>query len=160
MRSPIKSVSRGGRLNLFLLEMIIVLLFFSIASAVILKAFVAADRMSAENIRLERMAFCAQSAAELFSETGGISETAERLFGIDSESFEEATRIDIPLNEDCTYSYMEDAEIFMTMQVTYSEYEGRYKTAHIFFKDSDGNMLYEINAASYIPERTVLFNEE
>lgn len=160
MRSPIKSVSRGGRLNLFLLEMIIVLLFFSIASAVILKAFVAADRMSAENMRLERMAFCAQSAAEIFSETGDIAETAEILFEIDSERFEGATRIDIPLDEKCGYSYLKDASLFMTMKITESEYEGRFKAMNISFTDDEGNMLYEINAASYIPERTVLFDEE
>ena len=48
----------------------------------------------------------------------------------------------------------------MTMKITESEYEGRFKAMNISFTDDEGNMLYEINAASYIPERTVLFNEE
>jgi len=160
MRNPTKSVSRGGKLNLFLLEMIIVLLFFSIASAVILRAFVTADRVSAENIRLERMAFCAQSAAETFSVTADIAETAEVLFGIESDKFENATRIDIPLDNECGYSYLKEAKVFMTMQIVNTEYEGRLRTLHIFFKDEDGNMLYEINTAAYVPERTVLYGEE
>ncbi len=160
MRSPTKPLHSGGRLNLFLLEMIIVLLFFSVASAVILKAFVTADRLSAENIRLERMAFCAQSAAETFSVTADIAETAETLFGIDPQKFENAARIDIPLDKECSYSYLRDAEIFMTMQLVNSEYNGRLRTLHIFFKDGDGNMLYEINTAAYVPERTVLYGEE
>ncbi len=163
MRSPVKSVRGGGKLNLFLLEMIIVLLFFSIASAVILKAFIAADRVSAENIRLERMAFCAQSMAESFSVTADLAETAEDIFGIDPESFENATYIEIPLNEDCTRPYMEDAEIFLTMQYSYSEYgKGqRYIVLNISFRDDDGNVLYEMNSAAFKPERTVLdYGEE
>ncbi len=44
MKSPIKAVPAGGRLNLFFMEMIIVLMFFSIASAVILNAFAASGR--------------------------------------------------------------------------------------------------------------------
>lgn len=160
MRSPVKSVRGKGRLNLFLLEMIIVLLFFSIASAVILKAFVAADRISAENIRLERMAFCAQSVAESFSGTADLAETAEDIFGIDPENIENATYIEIPLNEDCTCSYMdmEDAEIFLTMKYVHSEHvEGQLYTAiSISFEDDDGNLLYEIYSAAFVPERTVL----
>lgn len=160
MRNPTKPLPDRGRLNLFLLEMIIVLLFFSIASAVILKAFVTADRISAENIRLERMAFCAQSAAESFSSTTDLAETAEAVFGIDSDNFENATRIEIPLDDKCSYAYLTDAGIFMTMQIIGSEYDGRLKTLHIFFKDKNGNMLYEINSAAYTPERTVLYGEE
>lgn len=163
MRSPVKSAPGGGRLNLFLLEMIIVLLFFSIASAVILKAFVAADRISAENIRLERMAFCAQSVAESFSVTADLAETAEDIFGIDSENIKNATYIEIPLKEDCTYSYMDDAEIYLTMQHVHTEYgKGQnYIAISISFEDDDGNVLYEIHSAAFKPERTVLdYGEE
>ena len=160
MRSPTKAIPHHGKLNLFLLEMIIVLLFFSIASAVILQAFVTADRVSAENIRLERMAFCAQSAAEGFSATADLGETAEALFGIEHEKFSGASRIEIPLDEECGYAYLTEASIFMTMQITDSQYEGRLKTLHIFFRDDDGNTLYEISTAAYTPERTVLYGEE
>ena len=159
MRSPIKAVPQKGKLNLFLLEMIIVLLFFSIASAVILKAFVAADRMSAENIRLERMAFCAQSAAEVFSVTSDLGETVEAVFGIEREKLENTTRIDIPLDDECRYSYMSDASVYMTMQITGTEYDGRLRMMNISFKDDKGKLLYEVNTASYIPERTVLADE-
>lgn len=160
MRSPVKPLPEKGRLNLFLLEMIIVLLFFSIASAVILKAFVAADRISAENIRLERMAFCAQSAAEIFSETADIGETAEILFGIAPDTFENASRIDIPLDEKCNYAYLKDSAVSMTMQLIASDYDGRLKTVRICFMDKDGSLIYEIDTAAYTPERTVLYDEE
>ena len=160
MSSPTKSVSIGGRLNIFLLEMIIVLLFFSIASAVILKTFITADKVSAENIRLERMAFCAQSAAESFSANADLAETAEMLFGIAPEKFENASRIVIPLDEECGYAYLTDADLFMTMQITGSDYNGRLKMLCISFSDENGNLLYEIDSAAYTPERTVLYGEE
>ena len=48
----------------------------------------------------------------------------------------------------------------MTMKVTESEYEGKFKAMNISFKDDEGNVLYEINTAAYVPERTVLFDEE
>ena len=160
MISPIKAVPHKGRLNLFLLEMIIVLLFFSIASAVIIRTFVAADMLSAQNIKLERMSFCAQSAAEAFSSTADLDETAEILFGIDLENPENTTRIDIPLDDKCSYAYLKDTSLTMTMQVIASDYDGRLKTLRISFTDNDGNMLYEINTAAYTPERTVLYGEE
>lgn len=159
MHSPTKAIPKNGKLNLFLLEMIIVLLFFSVASAVILRAFVAADRISAENIRLERMAFCAQSAAESFSVTADLAETAEFLFGVEYENLENATRIEIPLDSKCEYSYMNEAYVFMTMQITGSEYKNRLRMLNISFRDKDGNVLYEINSAAYVPERTVLSDE-
>ena len=160
MRSPAKSVSGGGRLNLFLLEMIIVLLFFSIASAVIIRTFVAADKLSTDNIRLERMSFCAQSAAEAFSETADIGKTASLLFGIDSADNRNTTRIDIPLDEKCGYAYMKGSSLTMTMQLVSTDYDGRLKNLRIFFTDKSGELLYEINAAAYTPERTVLYGEE
>ena len=153
MRSPIKSKASGGRLNLFFLEMIIVLLFFSIASAVIMKTFVTADRVSRDSGRLERMSFCAQSAAEIFSDTGSISETAELLFGIKTE---EATEISVPVNNKCIYNPT-DFSGYMTMSIVGSEYEGRLLTLQITFTDEDGEVLYEIYSGSYRnEERTVL----
>lgn len=155
MRSPTKAVPKGGRLNLFLVEMIIVLLFFSIASAVILKAFVAADRLSAENMRLERMAFCAQSAAEVFSATADLSETAERLFGVGAE---DASEISVPLDGECRYSPA-DAELYMKMKITENAFDGKYLAMSISFSNTDGEELYRIEAAACDTGRTVDFYE-
>lgn len=161
MRNPMKSVPAGGKLNLFFMEMIIVLFFFSIASAVILNAFAASDRLSRESGRLERMSFCAQSAAEIFSETGSLSETLEKLFG--SNSYE-ILNIDlygggyyldakIPLTEDCAYS-PENAELYMLVSV-YSEEPDGLSEMEIFFIDGSdsGEPLYEIRSGAYLPKK-------
>lgn len=158
MRSPMKSVPSGGKLNLFFMEMIIVLFFFSIASAVILNAFAASDRLSRESRRLERMTFCAQSAAEIFSETGSLPETLEKLFGSNSYDIRSTdlegggyfSRVELPLTEECAYS-PENAELYMFVSV-YSEEPGGLSEMHIVFTDgSDGEELYEIMAGAYLP---------
>ncbi|MBD5139528.1 MAG: hypothetical protein HDT24_09490 [Ruminococcus sp.] len=160
MRSPMKSAPAGGKLNLFLMEMIIVLFFFSIASAVILNAFAASDRLSRESGRLERMSFCAQSAAEIFSETGSLSETLEKLFGsnsyeilnIDFEGGGYASEVKLPLTEECAYS-PENAELYMLVSVESEEPEGLSEMHIVFTDGSDGEVLYEIIAGAYLPKK-------
>lgn len=160
MRSPMKSAPAGGKLNLFFMEMIIVLFFFSIASAVILNAFAASDRLSRESGRLERMSFCAQSAAEIFSETGSLPQTLEKLFGsnsyeilnIDLEGGGYGSQVRLPLTEECAYS-PENAELYMLVSVT-GEEPGGLAEMHIVFTDgSDGEALYTITAGAYLPRK-------
>lgn len=156
MRSPMKSVPSGGKLNLFFMEMIIVLFFFSIASAVILNAFAASDRLSRESGRLERMSFCAQSAAEIFSETGSLPQTLEKLFGSNSYDIrgdEYASQVRLPLTEECAYS-PENAELYMTVTVSGGEREGLSEMHIIFTDGSDsGEPLYEIRSGAYLPKK-------
>ncbi len=160
MKSPIKAAPAGGRLNLFFVEMIIVLMFFSIASAVILNAFAASGRLSRESGRLERMSFCAQSAAEIFSETGSLPKTVEELFGSnpyeirggDFEGGGYALQVRLPLTEECAYS-PENAELYMLVLVR-SEEPGGLSEMHIVFTDgSNGKVLYTIMAGSYLPRK-------
>ena len=147
MKSPIKAVSKPGRFNLFFLEMIIVLLFFCIAAAVILKAFAVSDRLARESRRAESMAFCAQSAAELYSGTYSISAAAEEMFGI--SGMENASVITIPLNERCGYS-VQSPDLFMTLTETRENLGGGVMfTLHIGFADSKGETVYEVSSGAY-----------
>ncbi len=163
MKSPIKAVPAGGRLNLFFVEMIIVLMFFSIASAVILNAFAASGRLSRESGRLERMSFCAQSAAEIFSETGNLPQTLEKLFGSNSYDIRSGDlegsgydfQVRLPLTEECAYS-PENAELYMLVSVS-GEEPGGLSEMQIVFTDgndsSDGEVLYTITAGAYLPRK-------
>lgn len=72
--------------NLFFVELIIVLLFFSFSTAVILQVFAAADeRQKVSNIT-ERAIICAQSMAEAYSVTGDIGEAIALTFGEEHRS--------------------------------------------------------------------------
>lgn len=158
MKSPTKPRAKAVRFNLFFLEMIIVLLFFSIAAAIILNSFAASDRLAKKSRRTESMAFCAQSAAEIFSETGSLEDTMEMLFGdvssqilcvdTDESSME---YIAIPLSEDCTFSQNEPF-CCMHMNVDLEEYSGGVlKTLHINFEDENGEVLYSMTSGAYVP---------
>ncbi len=159
MKSPIKAVPAGGRLNLFFMEMIIVLMFFSIASAVILNAFAVSGRLSRESERLERMSFCAQSAAEIFSESGSLSQTLEELFGsgsyeilnLDLEGGGYAAEAKLPLTGDCEY-FPQSPEIFMILAETAEKSDsGTLKILSVKFENTDNEELYRITSGAYIP---------
>lgn len=161
MKSPIKPRAKAARFNLFFLEMIIVLLFFSIAAAVILNSFAAADSLAKKSRRTEAMAFCAQSAAEIFSETGDLETTAKTLFGEDSfqtlyidTKTGKVETTSIPLSEDCVYSPNEPSCI-LNMSVDFEEYGGGVlKHLHIIIYDGNSReAIYGMTSGAYIPDK-------
>ena len=157
MKASIKAVKKNGRFNLFFMEMMIVLLFFSIAAAVILRSFAASDRIARESERMESMAFYAQSAAEIYSRTASVSETANTLFG---ESFglvfiDGTSSVNIPISSDFKYSPA-SPELFITMLETEEHCEnGTLMKLEIIFSDSRGESVYKVESGAYISERTV-----
>lgn len=183
MKSPIKPRAKAVRFNLFFLEMIIVLFFFSIAAAVILNSFAISNSLAKKSRRTEAMAFCAQSAAEIFSETGDFSQTVETLFG--TEAVERITfspeendlpdgyilaseSIILPLDENCKYS-PENKELIMMMSVFSDEYDHE-GFSRLCIEFNNGIMIhgaepyYELYSGVYIPpetsERTANENEQ
>ena len=162
MKSPTKPRAKAVRFNLFFLEMIIVLLFFSIASAVILNSFSASDRLASRSRLTESMTFCAQSTAEFFSKTGDLSQTVEELFGGSSAQIIHAdldggvyiSEAKIPLTESCEYS-PQNPEIYIILTETAEQSAGgMFKTLSIKFEDTDSEELYQITTGAYIPDKT------
>lgn len=160
MKSPTKPRAKAVRFNLFFLEMIIVLLFFSIASAVILNVFAASDGLAKKSKRTESMVFCAQSAAEIFSKTGNLSQTVEELFGdgsaeilhMDGEDGKYFSEVKLPLTESCGFS-PQSPEIFLTLSETAEQFDGgTLKTLYIKFEDTDNKELYQITSGACIPK--------
>ncbi len=154
MKSPIAKVRKHIRSNLFFVEMIIVLLFFSIASAVILRSFAASDRLAKESRRIESMAFLAQSAAEIYSGTADISETAEKLLSGKPYTYNEypdgSQEISFSMDTETTVRLRESSEIYAG---------GPLKILEISFSDGSGGILYETKTGAYFPERTVTDSE-
>lgn len=158
MKSPTKPRAKAVRFNLFFLEMIIVLLFFSIAAAIILNAFAASDRLAKSSRRTESMAFLAQSAAEIFSETGSLEDTAKMLFGnvssqilvIDAEDGGVET-LTLTLSDDCKY-LPNGQSLYINIRVTGKEYGGGVlKTLYINFEGANGELLYSMTSGAYVP---------
>jgi hypothetical protein len=69
--------------GLFLMELIIVIAFFSLTSAVCIQLFATAHRFSTRSMGLQRSVINAQSAAEAFKMTGGNLERMSDLLGAD-----------------------------------------------------------------------------
>ena len=67
--------------SLFLIELIIAIGFFAVASAVCLQLFVRARLVSIQSADLSRATLAAQSAAEAFRGCGGSLEKASALLG-------------------------------------------------------------------------------
>ena len=147
MKSQIRAVRKNGRLNLFFVEMIIVLLFFSIAAAVVLRSFAGSYKLAKESRETEKMAFLSQSAAEIYSETASLSETAEMLLSDRSfKAQQELSKVTFPM----------DGGITVTLSESSEEYDGgTLKTLKIVFQSGSGEVLYETESGAYVPERTV-----
>lgn len=73
----LKSKSIRRPVNLFFIEIIIALLFFSISGVVILKMFAQADSKSRYSAELENVIVYAQSLAEVYSECGNAEQAAK-----------------------------------------------------------------------------------
>ncbi len=71
--------------NLFFIELLIVLVFFSFSIAVILRIFAAADHKQKISELTEKSVICAQSVAEAFSVCGELSEAAKLVFGTEDD---------------------------------------------------------------------------
>lgn len=79
--------------ELFLMEFIVVILFFSLCTAICISAFVKANHISEESKLLNGAIILAQSTAEEIKATGDISDEKYRDYHDDSYSLEVMTEV-------------------------------------------------------------------
>lgn len=131
--------------NLFFIELVLVLLFFSIAAAVILNLFAAADRRQKRNNATEGSIICAQTIAEAYSVSGDISKALELTFGKD-----ELKGGEIKLDR----SFTPDENGALTLYISESEEQsnaGALRTLDMSFSDNSGE-IYSLTCSAYIPK--------
>lgn len=131
--------TKSAPFGLFYIEMIIVLFFFMIASAVILEAFAAADGISKESDVLEHISLCSQTAAESFAASGDASEALRAAFGADVGG---EGVILIPMDEKCTYSAYGSYEAAVIIHE-----EELVPVMEISFRKKGGEEIYNIRFA-------------
>ena len=109
--------------NLFFVELIIVLLFFSFSAAVILQVFAAADERQRISSFTEKSVICAQSIAEVYSVSASLNETFCLVFGneIIADDAESAV---VYLDENLTPSL--DADICLKFEQAVEESAAGY----------------------------------
>ena len=154
----IKTVRPKKPSNLFLVEMIIAILFFSVSGAVILNVFASADGKMRRSEAGDSAVLCAQSCAEVYSLKGNIEEMAQMVFG-DFTALEDGS-LSVTLDERC----MPSEEGAITLIVSETEEDsaaGALRTAELVFMRADGE-LWRFSCSAYIPhlpEKEVGANE-
>ncbi len=143
---PLEKKKYRRPLRLFLIEMIIALLFFSISGAVIINVFAAANRKVKDSELNNNIAICAQSCAEVYSVYGDCQKMAEVVFG---EGQYEGGEFNITLNDKCE---RDDYGAITLSIIELKDYYGcgTLGTVSLVFSRS-GAELYSLRCRSYIP---------
>lgn len=130
--------------NLFFIELIIVLLFFSLSAAVILRLFAYADMREHKGRLTEDTIICAQSLAEAFSVCGSLSRTSETVFGETEVSDEKAE-----LMLDDSLKPSNNGKILLSLSTEKSETAaGILSYLNMTFSEN-GEEIYSLRCASY-----------
>lgn len=118
----------NNKTTLSLLEMLLMVLIFSLASALCLRTFVYADRVSKEDALTAQAEREARSAAEILKGVKGDVEAAAKLSGGRAEG---NTR------------WIVEFESLFTVTAQ-AQADGWLGTAQVEVRDMDGNLLYEL----------------
>lgn len=143
------SARAGSKSSLFLMELIIAILFFSIASAVCIRLFASAHLESQQSAQLNRAVFCAQSAADALSAANGDSEQLTELIGATETSDGEfSARYDADCKPLAT-----EADAAYALTIATSGGEGGVITADIsvFGVEAPDEPLFTLQTKHYIP---------
>jgi len=128
-----RSSSKAG---LFLVELIIVIAFFSLASAHCMRLFAYSHVLGNKSENLNMAINATQSAAEIFRASGGNSEHILRLL-----AGSEVTGENITVDYNKQWQPDASGDFCLTMQI---EHEDAMAIATIVVTDTDGDMLYSL----------------
>lgn len=136
------------RANLFFIELLIALLFFSISAVIMLRVFAAADNKQKTAALTEKSIICAQSLAEAYSVSGELSDGTYKVLGVSADG-EEMT---ISLNEELSPAEGGAVQLKLTETVLSENAAGRLSQLEITFAAGE-TQLYTMTCSAYIPER-------
>lgn len=148
--NTLKTVNIKRRsVNLFFTELIIALLFFSISGAVILQVFAAADKKARLSAEKENAMICAQSIAEVYSESGSVETSLKTVFSTDVQYDESDGKYSMKLDDKCRPSIdgKIDVKLTETRETTLS---GELSRLSVSFLSAEEE-LYSLDCSAYIP---------
>jgi len=133
---------------LFLMELIIAILFFSVASAVCIKLFVHSHLISEKTIQINHSVLISQNIAESFINAKGDHAQLVKLL---DASIQPPNQLMLYYDKNWLHTDAEHASFIVTTEL-YSE--NLIQFADITIVDQNSNVLYQ-NLASYYPQNTV-----
>lgn len=134
------------RSNLFLMEMILAILFFSLASAVCMQLFVKARVLSRNTSAANHAMVLAKSAASAFESSSGDLEDLQKDYPKGSLN---ASVLEIYYDKNWNPCDKKDSEY--TMSIALDEQNGNLSTALITVNLSDKTELFSLKASCYRP---------
>ncbi len=141
-----KQKIQARRANLFFIELVIALLFFSISAVIILRVFAAADNRQKTAALTEKSIICAQSLAEVYSVSGDIRSSTAAVFGGNQPESD----YEITLDEDM--SLAENGSVMLVMEETVlsESASGRLSQLQMTFTSGEKE-LYSLTCSAYMP---------
>lgn len=136
--------------SLFLMELILAILFFSIASAVCVQFFVKSHLMSRNSNALNHAVNECASAAEIIDTAEDTTDSMEILRGLYPNGDYSDNRMIIYYDDAFTACSEADAVYFLTLHIEKSD---QTLTADMQFTE-DTNIIYELNTKHHLARRT------
>ena len=135
------------RSNLFLLELILAIFFFALASAVCIRLFVQARTLTLESHKQNQALTCAKNLSALFeSREGSLADIAENF----PQSHLEDSRLEIFYDENWNLCSEEEKSYLASLTLSGSSYEDHLLEGEI--QVSDGSEIFCIlDVSCYIP---------
>ena len=135
------------RSNLFLLELILAIFFFALASAVCIRLFVQARTLTLESHKQNQALTCAKNLSALFeSRKGSLPDMAEDF----PLSTLEDSRLEIYYNEDWELRPENENTYLLTLTLSGSSYEEHLQEGEIQVSE-DKDLLCTLKVSCYIP---------
>lgn len=136
-----KASSKSG---LFLIELIIVILFFSIASAVCVQLFVRSHLISTQSEELTQSVNVSQSAAACIQQTkGDIDRTASLLGGV-----VESDKVVVYYDKD--WNVCEGSEAAYRMELSITQQEDMLTCDSVVIKSFNDKEIYQVTQKKYL----------
>ncbi len=146
-----KEKTQVRRANLFFIELVIALLFFSISAVIILRVFAAADNKQKTAKLTEGAILCGQSLAEAYSVCADRYEAAEMLFG---QEFPQENSLTLEITLDDDFKPSENGRVTLALcETVKSETEaGKLAVMEISFTAGE-QPLYSLSCSAYTPRK-------
>lgn len=135
------------RANLFFIELLIALLFFSISAVIMLRVFAAADNKQKTAALTEKSIICAQSLAEVYSVSGDLARSVYMTLGVDDVSDDELTLL---LDDELIVADNGCVQLTMCETVLSDTAAGRMSQLDITFAAGE-TKLYSLTCTAYVP---------
>ncbi len=147
-------------MNLFFIELIIVLVFLSISGTVVLKLFSSADLLAERTRLTEHAIMDVQSLAELYAVEGDMVKAADRLYGSNWAEVTSDGKCMICLDEEMRPLFTPDArDNYGRLYIEMSEQRTRGKCgtycemdARVVLLSDGGGEVYSQTSSTYIPD--------